>query len=267
MAWRVATSLIKLRDQIDVAYPGRDKSSAGTIGEARHAASKSDHNPNTAGVVTAMDITHDRAHGMNSGTLAEYLRLSRDKRIKYVISNARIFSSLVEPWKWRAYNGANAHRAHVHISVMGEERLYDDPASWTAVVAMTGGQPSEPQSTDKWEVTSTEFGGHGDEQAVAYADVKPGWEDRPGVALPMRFIGKRPRVRVTRGKKSIDCEIVDVGPWYPSKRGPADPYWTTGARPRAETDKRTNKAAIDLTPAAARAVGLQGKGTVTWEFI
>jgi hypothetical protein len=87
------------------------------------------------------------------------------------------------------------------------------------------------------------------------------------VALPFRFPGARPGVRVWKDGKSIDCEIVDVGPWYPSWRGPIDPYWTTGTRPRAETDNRTNKAGIDLTPAAARAIGLNGKGFVSWEFI
>jgi hypothetical protein len=60
---------------------------------------------------------------------------------------------------------------------------------------------------------------------------------------------------------------MDVGPWNIK-----DPYWVTGSRPQAETGvdmsgRRTNLAGIDLTPAAANAIGLQGKGTVDWEFI
>jgi hypothetical protein len=40
-----------------------------------------------------MDITHDPAHGVDAPALGEMLRLSEDPRIKYVVSNARIFSS------------------------------------------------------------------------------------------------------------------------------------------------------------------------------
>jgi hypothetical protein len=60
--------------------------------------------------------------------------------------------------------------------------------------------------------------------------------------------------------------IVDVGPWNTD-----DPYWTLGARPQAESGidhsgRKTNKAGIDLTPAAARALGIPGKALVDWEF-
>lgn len=115
-------------------------------------------------------------------------------------------------------------------------------------------------------ITATVFGGAGDAQPSAYADVANGWPQRPGVALPFRFSGPRPKVRVYNGSRSVLCEIVDVGPWYPSSKGPADPYWQIHARPRAETDTHTNTAGIDLTPAAASAIGLDGKGVVDWEF-
>jgi hypothetical protein len=116
-------------------------------------------------------------------------------------------------------------------------------------------------------ITATVFGGDGDEQHVAYQDVAPGWPNRPGVALPSRFSGPRPKVRISMNTRSAVCDIVDVGPWFPSARGPEDRYWQTGERPRAESDDRTNRAGIDLTPAAARAVGLNGKGIIDWEFI
>jgi len=67
--------------------------------------------------------------------------------------------------------------------------------------------------------------------------------------------------------KSVVCKIVDVGPWNID-----DPYWARGTRPQAEsgTDNRgrpTNRAGIDLTPAAAKEIGIPGKGTVDWEFV
>jgi hypothetical protein len=126
MSWRLANSLHLLREQVDALYPGRDKSSDGSIGDERHQATKSDHDPTAAGVVQAIDITHDPAHGLDARKLAETLVASRDPRIKYIISNAQIISAKVSPWVWRPYSGTNAHRHHAHISVDDDPRLYDD---------------------------------------------------------------------------------------------------------------------------------------------
>ncbi|PNB05314.1 hypothetical protein C1X98_30785, partial [Pseudomonas sp. FW306-2-11BA] len=87
--------------QVNEMAPGRDKSSDGMLGDQSHQMRKSDHNPDANGVVTAIDISHDPAHGVDAGDLAETLRQSQDKRIKYIISNRRIASSLVSPWQWR----------------------------------------------------------------------------------------------------------------------------------------------------------------------
>jgi hypothetical protein len=259
MGWRLAKSLETLRSQVNAKWPNRDKSSDGTIGDAAHQATNSDHNQNSAGVVTAMDITHDPAHGLDARKLAETLVASRDPRIKYIISNAQIVSSQVSPWRWRPYTGANAHRQHVHISVAGD---YDDPRPWNlgeTPVAVPG------RNTN---ITATRFS----DSQVAYTGDEapaPGWNNRMGVALPYRFKGKRPKVRVFKGGKSVDCEIIDIGPWYDgtAARGPFDPYWETGSRPRAESDPKTNGAGIDLTLPADAALGLNGKGLVDWEFV
>lgn len=141
-AWRVAKSLLTLRDQINTKYPSRSKLSDGTVGDLAHQATASDHNPNAAGVVTAMDITHDPAHGVDTWALAEVLRQRRDPRIKYVISNGRIFSSVTSPWQWRKYTGANAHAHHVHVSVLGEATVYDRTDPWA--LDLTGAIPSAP---------------------------------------------------------------------------------------------------------------------------
>jgi hypothetical protein len=140
MTWRIAKSLEKLRSQINAEYPKRDKSSDGTIGDAAHASRSSDHNPwvkdGKTGVVTGMDITNDPKNGMASGDLAEALLASRDPRIKYVISNARICSGDAgpSPWVWRKYSGANAHRHHVHLSVKPEKKFYDSVKPWSIAV-------------------------------------------------------------------------------------------------------------------------------------
>jgi hypothetical protein len=132
--WRVANALLCLRDQVNIKAPNRSKASDGTIGDAAHARRSSDHNPHVRdgaiGVVTAMDITHDPAHGCDAGRLADALIASRDPRIKYVIWNRRIASATVSPWIWRPYSGANPHDKHVHVSVVAEKSLYDDIETW-----------------------------------------------------------------------------------------------------------------------------------------
>lgn len=58
MVWRVAKSLLILRDQINQYAPHRNKDSDGTIGDEHHAHTNSDHNPQVIdgniGVVTAV---------------------------------------------------------------------------------------------------------------------------------------------------------------------------------------------------------------------
>src|SRR6185312_13154805 len=130
MAWRVAKSLLKLRDQVNARWPNRNKENDGTIGDASHQSRKSDHDPDSHGVVTAIDITHDPKSGCDSYALAEVFRASRDPRIKYVISNHRISSSEVDPWAWRPYHGVNPHDHHVHVSVKDDALLYDSENDW-----------------------------------------------------------------------------------------------------------------------------------------
>lgn len=129
MAWRLAKSLEKLRSQINTAYPNRNKASDGTIGDPNHQAegSGSDHNPNKAGVVCAMDITHDPANGLDIVALAQSLADSKDSRIKYLIRNSQIMVPADYGWTWKLYSGTNPHTSHLHISVYGD---YDNTADW-----------------------------------------------------------------------------------------------------------------------------------------
>lgn len=145
------------------------------------------------------------------------------------------------------------------------------PLPAVAPVQMPAGSPTSIQSADipagvpnglQRNIVATMF--TGDHSAYG-----PPIDDNSfGVALPYRFEGSRPRVRLSNAQgTSIDAEIVDVGPW-----NTRDPYWQTGARPQAETGtdtrgRHTNKAGIDLTFAAAKALGVDGKGLVNWQFI
>jgi hypothetical protein len=136
--WRTARTLLGLLDQVNRRYPRRSKVSDGTIGDTAHSNRVSDHNPNIidagVGVVTALDITHDPAHGCDAHVLTDTLVASRDPRIKYLIWNRRIVSSVVvsgQPaWTWRPYTGANPHNHHLHLSVKADKASYDSAAPW-----------------------------------------------------------------------------------------------------------------------------------------
>lgn len=142
MTWRLAKSLETLRSQVNRAAPTRSKASDGTIGDPAHAARASDHNPNKDGVVTALDITHDPAQGVDIQKLADALVASKDSRIKYIICNGRIVSGSGQKqpaWQWRKYSGSNAHTRHVHISVKSSKAHYDDTRDWSLP-----GRPATP---------------------------------------------------------------------------------------------------------------------------
>ena len=109
---------VQLRDQIDTWYPNRDISADGWIGDSRHAAEKSDHNPDPDGWVRAIDISVGLSNQKGlSVYLSDQIREcgKTDKRISYVIHNSRIASSK-KGWAWRPYTGFNKHEHHMHIS-------------------------------------------------------------------------------------------------------------------------------------------------------
>jgi GH24 family phage-related lysozyme (muramidase) len=142
---RLAKALVTLRDQVNAKWPSRSKASDGWIGDSAHSSRRSDHNPNPAGVVCALDITNDPAHGLDASRLAETLRASRDPRLGYVISNGRIANPGVAGGAWRKYSGANPHTKHCHISLKQDASRYDDRRVWVidgAIVAPGTGAPA-----------------------------------------------------------------------------------------------------------------------------
>lgn len=111
----------QLREQIDDAFPDRDRTSDGWIGDTRHAARPSDHNPDANGWVRAIDVDRDLSGKPKPDImpdLADQIRLSGksgESRIAYVIFDGRIASPRLN-WRWRKYTGSNKHNHHCHIS-------------------------------------------------------------------------------------------------------------------------------------------------------
>jgi hypothetical protein len=142
MAWRLAESLVVLREQINAMAPQRSKASDGTIGDIAHRQRPSRHNPNSAGVVCAIDITNDPGKGCPVHEIAERVRQSPHPNLAYVISNRRI-AGRSTGWNWHGYTGANPHDKHVHFAVgTGPDGApgppYDDKQPWRGLRGGSG---------------------------------------------------------------------------------------------------------------------------------
>jgi hypothetical protein len=141
-----APALVKLWAQVKAKFPHRNTEDDGMLGDARHQARISDHNPNAAGIVTALDLTHDPRHGFDSYAFADYLKEQKDLRIKYVISNRRIWMAQRSKG-WQPYRGQNPHDCHVHISVRGQPRYYNDADDWDLDDFPVAEQPNAPPTS------------------------------------------------------------------------------------------------------------------------
>lgn len=171
----------------------------------------------------------------------------------------------------------------VVITVNGQE-MHNKPDDETPE------RPDEPASEqpvisdNHRDIEATVFGGSDDPNNSAYPpfDMLDGDNDL-FVALPYSwsnnlFPDNAPRVRVFCGELSAEAVIADKGPWMIDD----EDYVMGDARPLAETchDEGTplprgpnagkvpsNRAGIDLSPALADMIGIEGKGTVDWCFI
>jgi N-acetylmuramoyl-L-alanine amidase len=172
----------------------------------------------------------------------------------------------------------------VIVSLNGEEfhNKPDEPAEPPAET----GEPDEIPGNQK-DITATVFGGGDDPNYSAYPPYDSAGNGRYlndtdfYVALPFKLQGERPKVRVwnVSNELSHEATIEDVGPWCTT-----DDYFNKGTRPVAETCNHngtplpsdsgpnagkvpSNDAGIDLSPALADAIGIDGKGKVDWDFV
>ena len=126
---RLSKAASQLREQIDDSFPDRDRTSDGWIGDTRHAARKSDHNPDGQGWVRAIDIDRDLFKGSKPDIMPDLVdqlrracKTKQEKRISYIIFDERICSPILG-WKWRKYKGSNPHTKHAHFSFKKEADL------------------------------------------------------------------------------------------------------------------------------------------------
>jgi hypothetical protein len=120
MSWKLCKAGVQLREQIDDAFPDRDRRSDGAAASPEHKkhSPRSDHNPDAQGIVRAIDIDANLSSDKSAAfDLADQLRLlaRSDKRIKYLIFHGKI-TSKKSLWRWVKYRGINPHHTHIHIS-------------------------------------------------------------------------------------------------------------------------------------------------------
>lgn len=156
----------------------------------------------------------------------------------------------------------------VRITINGEDFLIQEPG------------PEEPSvpvfKSNHQTIICSVFGGSSDPNDSAYAPYDPITDSEISCALPMRVPDPRPLVEVmneANGKTAI-CQIRDIGPWLiddvayvmGNARPVAEPKGSTIPRGKNQ-GKTSNGAGLDVTPAAARALGISGMGTVSWRFV
>ena len=129
MQARLSRAAVQLREQFDDAFSDRDKTSDGWIGDTRHGARKSDHNPDEQGWVRAIDIDRDLSGKAKPDLMPDLVDQIRtlckkgsEKRIAYIIFDGFIYSSKFRFIK-KKYRGANKHNHHAHFSFKKEADL------------------------------------------------------------------------------------------------------------------------------------------------
>jgi len=141
-SWYVPVSLLVLRKELDDRWPDRDRRSDGTIGDADHAARKSDHNPDRRGCIHARDIDAD---GVHVPTVLAALMLHPST--SYVIHNRRTWARW-DLYRPRRYIGSNPHKAHIHESIQYSSSAESSLVRWSPIT-MAVGSPTVPPTIAK----------------------------------------------------------------------------------------------------------------------
>jgi hypothetical protein len=134
---RLVAGGVTLRNQINKRWPKRDKRSDGWIGDKAHASRQSDHNPDSRGLVHALDIDADLdpkdpgAAQRLANQIVAYAAsgIPGANRIKYVVFNDQIASGTYanSMWKWRGSGYGHMHHIHVSFSTKGENNAQTYP--------------------------------------------------------------------------------------------------------------------------------------------
>jgi hypothetical protein len=145
-SWILVPCLVSLREEFNRLAPSRDKASDGSIGDAAHAASSSDHNPDETGAtpyedsdsineVHAIDVDDDlNLPGWSMTRCVEIIagrhRAGADDRLQNIIWDRHIISRSWGWDSWHAYTGASPHTEHAHFSARYTTAQESDTRPW-----------------------------------------------------------------------------------------------------------------------------------------
>jgi hypothetical protein len=129
MGWVLTKGLQNLREQVNAAFPERDKASDGTVGDLAHQVGTSGHNPDLTGraeykdgdkldEVRAWDMDTDlRAAPATAQQIVDHIRAlpGISSVLRYMIYNRKIYKAS-NGWKPEPYSGPSPHTEHIHFS-------------------------------------------------------------------------------------------------------------------------------------------------------
>jgi hypothetical protein len=139
--WELAPCLVVLFHEFNIIAPNRDHASDGSIGDAAHQQTNSDHNPDKNGIVHAVDVdnTLNAPFTMESCIQNLVNECRKDNsvgldrgRLKYIIYNRRIWS-VSNNWAQENYTGPSPHTEHAHFSCEYDPKYANDTRSWGLV--------------------------------------------------------------------------------------------------------------------------------------
>lgn len=106
--WRLSGNLVSIRADIKGRWPNV---TVYDIGDTSHQAGTSDHNPDSRGIVCAIDVMF--SVGPEASAIVAACRGRED--LRYIIHNRTMWHKR-DGWKPTTYTGSDPHTNHVHIS-------------------------------------------------------------------------------------------------------------------------------------------------------
>lgn len=129
-SWRAAACISALIRDLDKAFPNR-VTPDWVVGDPAHSARVSDHNPDSRGIVHAIDIRL----GGDLDPQRVLKAVIGDPRTQYVIHDG-VITSRTYDWRPRPYTGSNPHKTHIHVSVRYSVAAENDTSEWGVVKVM-----------------------------------------------------------------------------------------------------------------------------------